>query len=81
MDDLRRDKKTVVFTTQFLEEAEELADQIAVLSQGDFHFRWHILMRFQGQLFAYGSVDFLKKKFGVGYTLIVRGFNLIILPH
>ena len=34
--DLKEDKRTVVFTTQFMDEAEELSDRIAVLSKGRF---------------------------------------------
>jgi ABC-type multidrug transport system ATPase subunit len=32
--DLKNDMKTVVITTQFLDEAEELADRIAIMSKG-----------------------------------------------
>jgi len=34
MKELKKEKTSIIFTTQFLDEAEELADQIAVLSQG-----------------------------------------------
>jgi len=34
MKDLKNEKRSIIFTTQFLDEAEEFADQIAVLSQG-----------------------------------------------
>jgi len=33
---LKQEKKTVIFTTQFLDEAESLSDRIAVLSKGNF---------------------------------------------
>ena len=33
---LKEEKKTVIFTTQFLDEAETLSDRIAVLSKGNF---------------------------------------------
>jgi len=36
MEELKSEKKTVIFTTQFLEEAEELGDTIAVISKGFF---------------------------------------------
>ena len=32
--DLKDEKKTVVLTTQFLDEAEELADRVAIVSKG-----------------------------------------------
>jgi len=35
MKDFKKEKITIIFTTQFLDEAEELADQIAFLSQGE----------------------------------------------
>jgi len=56
--DLKNEHRTIIFTTQFLDEAEELSDRIAVLSKG--------------KLFALGSVDFIKKEFGVGYTLVLQ---------
>jgi len=55
---LKQENKTVVLTTQFLDEAEELADRIAIMSKG--------------KLFALGSADFIKKKFGSGYKLIIQ---------
>ncbi len=54
---LKQDQKTVVFTTQFLDDAEELADRITILSKG--------------KIFAVGSVEYVKKKFGTGYTLVI----------
>lgn len=53
--DLRSQGKTIVLTTHYLEEADELADRIGVMSKGT--------------LFAVGSTEFIKKKFGVGYHL------------
>jgi len=35
--DLKKEEKTIIFTTQFLDEAEELSDRIAVLSKGNFN--------------------------------------------
>ncbi len=55
---LKSEKKTVVITTQFLNEAEELCDRIAILSKG--------------RLFAVGSADYIKKKFGTGYNLVIE---------
>jgi len=55
--ELKQDKKTVIFTTQFLDDAEELADRITILSRG--------------KLFAVGSVEYVKNKFGTGFTLVI----------
>jgi len=57
IEELKKDEKTVVFTTQFLEEAEGLSDKLAILSQG--------------KLLALGSGDYIKEKFGTGYTLVI----------
>jgi len=65
--ELKQDKKTVIFTTQFLEEAEELADRLAIVSKG--------------KLLAVGSVEFVKKKFGTEYTLVISNRkNPALLP-
>ena len=32
---LKQEKKTIVLTTQFLDEAEELADRIAIMTKGN----------------------------------------------
>ena len=45
-------------TTQHLQEAEELADQVALLDLG--------------KMVSKGSVDEIKKKFGIGYNLIIH---------
>ncbi len=58
---LKEEKKTVVITTQYLDEAEKLCDRLAILSKG--------------RLFAVGSVDYIKKKFGTGYNLIIESSN------
>jgi len=55
--ELKEDGKTVIFTTQFLDDAEELTDRLAILSKG--------------KVFAVGSVEYMKKKFGTGYTLVI----------
>ncbi|KAI9353696.1 hypothetical protein BDR26DRAFT_849064 [Obelidium mucronatum] len=49
--------KTIIFTTHFLDEAEALADRIAILGEG--------------MLKCVGSLWFLKKEFGAGYNLTV----------
>ena len=54
---LKRDGKTILLTTHHLDEADELADRIGIMSKG--------------KLFAVGSGEYIKKKFGVGYHLIV----------
>jgi len=54
---LKQSGKTVIFTTQFLDDAEALADRVAILANGG--------------LFAIGSVDYVKKSFGTGYTLVI----------
>ena len=50
-----RGKRTIIFTTHFLDEADLLSDQIAILSKGD--------------LKAYGSAVELKHKMGSGYRV------------
>jgi len=49
--------KTIVLTTQHMDEAEELADNIALMSKGRLH--------------TWGNVTEIKKKFGAGYNLTV----------
>lgn len=63
---LKAEQKTVVITTQFLDEAEALADRVAIMSKG--------------RLFALGSSDFIRKKFGTGYNLILtsRFYFLVV---
>lgn len=56
----------ILMTTQHLEEAEELADGLALMETG--------------KVVAVGSVDEIKKKFGVGYNLTIKPFNLIEQP-
>ena len=55
--DLRKDGKTIVLTTHYLEEADELADRIGVMSNG--------------KLYAVGTPTYIKKQFGVGYRLFI----------
>lgn len=52
-----RHNRCIVMTTQHLQEAEELADQVALLDMGKMR--------------AKGSVDEIKKQFGIGYNLII----------
>jgi len=61
---LKRDGKSVLLCTQFLDEADELGDRVAVLCKGQF--------------FVIGSTNFLKKNFGVGYHLIVTPKYLFV---
>jgi len=58
IEDLKKERKTVLFTTQFLDEAEKLADTVAVLSKG--------------KLFARGSVEHIKQMFGNGYNIVIQ---------
>ena len=68
--DLKKEEKTIIFTTQFLDEAEELSDRIAVLSKGNLMLSYSNTIK--GKLFTLGTVDYIKKKFGVGYTLVLQ---------
>ena len=52
---LRNDGKTIILTTHFLDEADELADRIGIMNKG--------------QMLILGDSDFIKKKFGEGYTV------------
>ncbi|KAJ5182551.1 hypothetical protein N7492_000167 [Penicillium capsulatum] len=53
-----RGKRTIIFTTHFLDEAELLADHIAILSKGSLE--------------AYGSTVELKTRLGAGYRIHVH---------
>ena len=55
--DLKREGKTIILTTHYLEEADELADRIGVMLNGNLH--------------AVGTPNYIKKEFGVGYHLII----------
>ncbi|CAD8203490.1 unnamed protein product [Paramecium pentaurelia] len=53
--DIKQINKTLIFTTHFLDEAEELSDRIAIMKQG--------------QIKIYGSSENIKKELEVGFTL------------
>ncbi|CAK66172.1 unnamed protein product (macronuclear) [Paramecium tetraurelia] len=53
--DIKQINKTLILTTHFLDEAEELADRIAIMKQG--------------QIKIYGSPENIKKELEVGFTL------------
>ena len=52
---LRNYGKTIILTTHFLDEADELADKIGIMNKG--------------QILILGNSDFIKKKLGEGYTV------------
>ena len=54
---LKTENKTILLTTHHLEEADELADRIAIMSKG--------------KLLILGSSNYIKKTFGVGYHLYI----------
>ncbi len=56
---LKREGKTVFLTTHYMEEAEELADHVAIINHG--------------KIIAEGSVDALIDRYGSGLTLIIHG--------
>jgi ABC-2 type transport system ATP-binding protein len=56
---LKREGKTVFLTTHYMEEAEELADRVAIINHG--------------KIIAEGSVDALIEKHGSGLTLVIHG--------
>ena len=71
--ELRDQKKTILLTTQFYDEVEELADRVAVLSKGSYIFATAVPYKLLiGRLFAIGGLDFIKKQFQVGYTLSIE---------
>ena len=51
----RRERRCVLLTTHFMDEADLLGDRIAIMSKGKLH--------------SYGSPAFLKSRLGEGYTL------------
>lgn len=55
LENLKGDGRTLVLTTHHLDEAEVLADRIAIMAAG--------------KLLACGTSDFIKENFGEGYQL------------
>ncbi|VEN45881.1 unnamed protein product [Callosobruchus maculatus] len=53
----QKEGRTILLTTQFMDEADILGDRIAIMSEGE--------------LKCCGSSFFLKKKYGTGYLLII----------
>jgi len=56
---LKREGKTIFLTTHYMEEAEELADHVAIINHG--------------KIIAEGTVDELIEKHGSGLTLVIHG--------
>jgi len=56
---LKNEGKTVFLTTHYMEEAEELADHVAIINHG--------------KIIAEGSVEELIDKYGSGLTLVIHG--------
>jgi ABC-2 type transport system ATP-binding protein len=56
---LKREGKTVFLTTHYMEEAEELADHVAIINHG--------------KIIAEGSVEELIERHGTGLTLVIHG--------
>jgi len=71
IEDLRTEEKTVILTTQFLDEAEELADRIGIMAKGLNNIQYELNF-LSGKMFALGSTEFIKKEFGHGYNLIIQ---------
>ncbi len=61
--DLKRRGKTVFLTTHYMEEAEYLADHVAIIHKG--------------RIIAEGSVEELLKRYGRGITLRINGSPLL----
>eukprot|EP00931_Biecheleriopsis_adriatica_P069363 TRINITY_DN4321_c0_g1_i1.p1 TRINITY_DN4321_c0_g1~~TRINITY_DN4321_c0_g1_i1.p1 ORF type:complete len:1964 (+),score=351.62 TRINITY_DN4321_c0_g1_i1:38-5929(+) len=53
----KKESRTLILTTHFMDEAEELGDRIAIMAAG--------------QVKCVGSALFLKSQYGVGYTLTI----------
>ena len=53
MKEVKKEKRTIILTTHHLEEAEELADRIGIMNDGE--------------LLILGDCDFIKRNFGIGY--------------
>jgi len=59
VEDLRKGGKTVFLTTHYMDEAERLADTVAIINRG--------------KIIAYGSPDQLIDRYGGSYTLVIKG--------
>lgn len=55
---IKKENRTILLTTHHLEEADELADRIAIMSKG--------------KLLILGSSNYIKRTFGVGYHLYIN---------
>ncbi len=56
---LKNEGRTVMLTTHYLEEAEELADRVAIMNHG--------------KIVAMGTADEIESKYGSGQRMIVKG--------
>jgi ABC-2 type transport system ATP-binding protein len=56
---LKKEGKTIFLTTHYMEEAEELADHVAIINHG--------------KIIAEGSVEELIDRYGSGLTLVIHG--------
>jgi ABC-2 type transport system ATP-binding protein len=56
---LARDGAAVLYTTHYLEEAENLCDELAIMDHGKIH--------------AQGSIDALKSELGEGSVIVIQG--------
>jgi ABC-2 type transport system ATP-binding protein len=63
---LKEKGKTVFLTTHYMEEAEELADQVAIIHRG--------------KIIAEGTVDELIEEYGSGLILTFKGAEGILIP-
>lgn len=59
---IKEQQRTIILTTHHLDEVEILADRVGIMARG--------------QLLAVGSSQYIKKQFGEGYTLSIRGDKL-----
>lgn len=59
IEDLRKRGKTIFLTTHYMDEAEKLADTVAIINRG--------------KIIANGSPDQLISSYGCSYTLVIKG--------
>ena len=57
LEDLKKEKRTLILTTHHLDEAEVLSERIAIMAKG--------------KLLTVGSAEFIKRNFGIGYHLSI----------